>query len=116
MASWFLVAACADRFICSSRNANTRRFSSIKNTHRVVPITILLAFMAYFHMPIYFKIAYSSGNDCWYRTNSMLDVGPFPISWLNGVENYIQIYPWYPLPPNLINKGEEWIPELQLEL
>ncbi|CAF0867154.1 unnamed protein product [Adineta steineri] len=59
---------------------------------------------------------YFTKNDCWYRTNSMLDVGPFPISWLNGVENYIQIYPWYPLPPNLINKGEEWIPELQLEL
>jgi hypothetical protein len=44
----------------------------------------------------------------------MIDIGPFPISWLQGVENYIQIYPWYPLPPNLINKGEEWIPELQL--
>ncbi|CAF1285377.1 unnamed protein product [Adineta steineri] len=57
---------------------------------------------------------YFTKNDCWYRTNSMLDVGPFPISWLNGVENYIRIYPWYPLPPNLINKGEEWIPELQL--
>ncbi|CAF0845170.1 unnamed protein product [Adineta steineri] len=59
---------------------------------------------------------YFTKNDCWYRTNSMLDVGPFPISWLNGVENYIHIYPWYPLPSNLINKGEEWIPELQLKL
>ncbi|CAF3815150.1 unnamed protein product [Rotaria sp. Silwood1] len=44
----------------------------------------------------------------------MIDIGPFPISWLRGVENYIQIYPWYLLSPNLINKGEEWIPELQL--
>jgi hypothetical protein len=22
--------------------------------------------------------------------------------------------PWFPLPSNLINKGEEWIPEVQL--
>ncbi|CAF3807080.1 unnamed protein product [Rotaria socialis] len=57
---------------------------------------------------------YFTKNDCWYRTNSMIDIGPFPISWLHGVENSIQIYPWYPLAPNLINKGEEWIPELQL--
>ncbi|CAF5033173.1 unnamed protein product, partial [Rotaria sp. Silwood1] len=57
---------------------------------------------------------YFTKNDCWYRTNLMIDIGPFPISWLRGVENYIQIYPWYLLSPNLINKGEEWIPELQL--
>ncbi len=44
----------------------------------------------------------------------MIDIGPFPIKWLHGVENTIAIYPWLPLPPNLINKGEEWIPEVQL--
>ncbi len=44
----------------------------------------------------------------------MIDIGPFPIKWLHGVENTIAIYPWLPLPSNLINKGEEWIPEVQL--
>jgi hypothetical protein len=44
----------------------------------------------------------------------MVDIGPFPIKWLHGIENYIEIERWYPLPPNLINKGQEWIPELKL--
>ena len=44
----------------------------------------------------------------------MIDIGPFPVSWLRSVDNYIQIYPWYPLSSSLINKGKEWIPELRL--
>jgi hypothetical protein len=43
----------------------------------------------------------------------MIDIGPFPISWLHGVENYLDIKPWFPLPSNLIDKGEEWVPEIQ---
>ncbi|CAF1252746.1 unnamed protein product [Rotaria sordida] len=57
---------------------------------------------------------YFTKNNCWYRTGSMVDIGPFPVKWLHGVEGTIEIYPWLPLPPNLINKGEEWIPEVQL--
>lgn len=44
----------------------------------------------------------------------MIDIGPFPVSWLRSIDNYIQIHPWYPLSSSLINKGKEWIPELQL--
>ncbi|CAF5142838.1 unnamed protein product, partial [Rotaria sp. Silwood1] len=51
-------------------------------------------------------------NDCWYRTNPMIDIGPFPFSWLDQDGN-IDIKPWFPLPSNLIKKGEEWIPEIQ---
>ncbi|CAF1181533.1 unnamed protein product [Rotaria magnacalcarata] len=52
-------------------------------------------------------------NDCWYRTDPMGDIGPFPISWFYGQEKPFEIQPWFPLPSNLINKGEEWIPEIQ---
>ncbi|CAF3927195.1 unnamed protein product [Rotaria sordida] len=51
-------------------------------------------------------------NDCWYRTNPMIDIGPFPSSWLDQDGN-IDIKPWFPLPSDLIKKGEEWIPEIQ---
>jgi hypothetical protein len=65
-------------------------------------------------MLLVFLFKYIFKNDCWYRTNSMIDIGPFSVHWLRSVDNYIQIHPWYPLSPNLIKKGEEWIPELQL--
>jgi hypothetical protein len=44
----------------------------------------------------------------------MGDVGPFPYNWFYGSESQTKILPWFPLPSNLINKGEEWIPEVQL--
>ncbi len=53
-------------------------------------------------------------NDCWYRTDPMGDIGPFPSTWFYDREGHSQIQPWFPLPSNLINKGEEWIPEVQL--
>jgi hypothetical protein len=43
----------------------------------------------------------------------MIDIGPFPSSWFYGSQGHIEIQPWFPLPSNLINKGEEWIPEIQ---
>ncbi|CAF4516314.1 unnamed protein product [Rotaria sp. Silwood2] len=52
-------------------------------------------------------------NDCWYRTDPMRDVGPFPFSWFYQQESHSEIQPWFPLPSNLINKGEEWVPEVQ---
>ncbi|CAF1228125.1 unnamed protein product [Adineta steineri] len=53
-------------------------------------------------------------NDCWYRTNPMGDVGPFPWSWFYGSnELHTEIQRWFPLPSNLINMGDEWIPEIQ---
>ncbi|CAF4817976.1 unnamed protein product, partial [Rotaria socialis] len=51
-------------------------------------------------------------NNCWYRTNSMQDAGPFPMAWFGDGLNLREIQPWFPLPSNLINKGEEWIPEI----
>jgi hypothetical protein len=48
------------------------------------------------------------------RTGSMIDIGSFPVKWLHGVEGTIEIYPWFPLSPNLISQGEAWIPEVQL--
>ncbi|CAF4122628.1 unnamed protein product [Rotaria sp. Silwood2] len=52
-------------------------------------------------------------NNCWYRTNPMQDAGPFPITWFADSLTLHEIEPWFPLPSNLINKGEEWIPEIQ---
>jgi hypothetical protein len=43
----------------------------------------------------------------------MSDVGPFPTTWFND-QGMFEIQPWFPLPSNLINKGEEWIPEIQM--
>ncbi|CAF1448399.1 unnamed protein product [Rotaria magnacalcarata] len=51
-------------------------------------------------------------NDCWYRTNPMGDIGPFPFSWFNQGSDF-EIKLWFPLPSNLIKKGEEWIPEIK---
>lgn len=52
-------------------------------------------------------------NHCWYRTDPMGDIGPFPDSWFYSQNKPAEIQPWFPLPPNLINKGEEWVPEVQ---
>ncbi|CAF3243916.1 unnamed protein product [Rotaria sp. Silwood2] len=51
-------------------------------------------------------------NNCWYRTNPTGDIGPFPFTWFTSPESQFKIQPWLPLPSNLINKGEEWIPEI----
>ncbi|CAF4520780.1 unnamed protein product [Rotaria sp. Silwood2] len=59
-------------------------------------------------------------NNCWYRTDPMGDTGPFPWTWFHDSkyvvdeQDHTKIQPWFPLPSNLINKGEEWIPEVQL--
>jgi hypothetical protein len=44
----------------------------------------------------------------------MSDVGSFPFSWFYDSQENTQIKPWFPLPSDLINKGEEWIPEFKL--
>ncbi|CAF2106046.1 unnamed protein product [Rotaria magnacalcarata] len=51
-------------------------------------------------------------NNCWYSTNPMRDIGPFPFSWYKSDSDF-EMKPWFPLPPNLIKKGEEWIPEVK---
>ncbi|UJR10783.1 hypothetical protein I4U23_014970 [Adineta vaga] len=53
-------------------------------------------------------------NDCWYSTNPMKSVGPFPMAWYDKTGNQFEIKPWFPLPSNLINKGDEWVPELEI--
>jgi hypothetical protein len=52
-------------------------------------------------------------NNCWYRTNPMKDAGPFPITWFADGLSLREIQPWFPLPSNLINKGQVWVPEIQ---
>ncbi|UJR12029.1 hypothetical protein I4U23_016207 [Adineta vaga] len=53
-------------------------------------------------------------NNCWYRTNPISDIGPFPMSWFNYERTHYEIKTWFQLPPNMIQKGEEWIEELQI--
>ena len=43
----------------------------------------------------------------------MNNYGPFPTSWFYTEQESTKIQPWFPLPSNLINKGEEWIPEIK---
>jgi hypothetical protein len=52
-------------------------------------------------------------HNCWYRTDPAADVGPFPINWFFNSESATKIQPWFPLPSNLINKGEQWVPEIK---
>ncbi len=44
----------------------------------------------------------------------MGDIGPLPDNWFYDSQGHTKMLPWFPLPSNLINKGEEWIPEVQL--
>ncbi|UJR06980.1 hypothetical protein I4U23_011268 [Adineta vaga] len=53
---WLIVLACADRYFCSSTSTNKRAWSSIRVAIRSIPFTILLCFIAYIHVPIFFKI------------------------------------------------------------
>jgi hypothetical protein len=44
----------------------------------------------------------------------MGDVGPLPMSWFDRSQGQTKILPWFPLTLNMINKGDEWIPEIHL--
>ncbi len=48
--------ACIDRHLSSSISPAKRAWSSIHVANRVIPITILLGFIAYIHVPIFFTI------------------------------------------------------------
>ncbi|CAF4779088.1 unnamed protein product [Rotaria sp. Silwood1] len=54
----------------------------------------------------------TKGN-CWYNTFPIQDFGAFPSSWITA-DGDIDMKPWFPLPNNLVYKGVEWIPELQI--
>jgi hypothetical protein len=43
----------------------------------------------------------------------MKDAGPFPITWFADGLSLREIQPWFPLPSNLINNGQVWVPEIQ---
>lgn len=45
----------------------------------------------------------------------MGDIGPFPTTWYTDNQGDFEVLPWFPLPGNLINNGQEWIPEIQQE-
>jgi hypothetical protein len=37
----------------------------------------------------------------------MINIDPFQINWFDNLNNYVEIKPWFPLPSNFNNKGEE---------
>jgi hypothetical protein len=51
-----MVLVCADRYLCSSASTSMRARSSIRVANRAIPLTILIVFIAYIHVPIFFKI------------------------------------------------------------
>ncbi|CAF1299477.1 unnamed protein product [Adineta steineri] len=53
---WFIVCACADRYLCSSRSINMRAWSSVRVANRVIPLIILIILVAYSHVPVFFEI------------------------------------------------------------
>ncbi|CAF4844960.1 unnamed protein product [Rotaria sp. Silwood1] len=53
---WLIVLACGDRYLCSSASTNKRALSSVHVARRLIPVTILIGFIAYIHVPIFFKI------------------------------------------------------------
>ena len=53
---WMIVLACADRYLCSHPSVTIRAWSSIRVANRLIPLTVLLGFVAYVHVPIFFKI------------------------------------------------------------
>ncbi|CAF1037391.1 unnamed protein product [Adineta steineri] len=55
-AFWLIALACADRYFCSSSSANRRSWSSIRVASRAIPLTILLNFLVYIHIPIFFRL------------------------------------------------------------
>ena len=44
----------------------------------------------------------------------MVDLGPFPADWFFNPQRQTEMLAWFPLPLNLVNKGEEWVAELQI--
>ncbi|CAF0839170.1 unnamed protein product [Adineta steineri] len=56
LAVWFLTLACIDRFLHSSSNVNFRGWSSYKVASRVIPLTFLLAHLAYLHVAVFYEI------------------------------------------------------------
>jgi hypothetical protein len=55
-ACWTMVLVCADRYLCSSTSTSMRARSSVRVANRAIPLTILIVFIAYIHVPIFFKI------------------------------------------------------------
>ena len=77
-ACWSMVLVCVDRYLCSSASTSMRAMSSVRVANRAIPFTILIIFIAYIHVPIFFKIdiisatqkptCYSRGPIGTYRT------------------------------------------------
>lgn len=47
---------CVDRYLCSSKSARLRGWSSLRVTNWAIPLTSLLVLAAYFHVPMYHAI------------------------------------------------------------
>ncbi|CAF4046129.1 unnamed protein product [Adineta steineri] len=58
--SWFIVLACADRFVCSSSSATTRAWSSIRVVTRATLLTILVVGLADVHIAFYNRLSTAS--------------------------------------------------------
>ena len=57
LAFWLIVLACGDRYLCSSASTRLRGWSSVRMANRIIPLFILIGFLAYVHVPIFFKIS-----------------------------------------------------------
>jgi len=53
---WLIALACIDRYLCSSPSKNKRAWSSTRVASQAIPLTILIVFLAYIHIPMIFKI------------------------------------------------------------
>ncbi|CAF1068659.1 unnamed protein product [Adineta steineri] len=61
-ACWSMVLVCADRYLCSAASTTMRAMSSVRVANRAIPLTILIIFIAYIHVPIFFKIDFVSAT------------------------------------------------------
>ena len=62
LASWFIVLACFDRKMSSSRNAHRRAFSRLLISRWVIAVAIILVLLFYSHVLIFYEI--DSNNKC----------------------------------------------------
>ena len=53
---WLIVLACGDRYLCSTTSTRMRGWSSVRTANRVIPIFVLVGFLAHAHIPIFFHI------------------------------------------------------------
>jgi hypothetical protein len=57
LSPYLVVLACFDRLCTSSTNVRLRRLATIRVASFLIPCTVIFVFAAYFHLPIWYKLA-----------------------------------------------------------